>query len=124
MEFKFDDDQPIYKQLIEQIKVGILTGEYPSGERLPSVRELAVITKVNPNTIQRSLAELENEGLIITKRTSGKFVTEDKMQLLNMKEKQTEMLTTKFLDDCQKLGIKYQEILKMIKKKGENYESN
>ena len=124
MKFKFDDHQPIYKQLVEQIKVGILTGEYPSGERLPSVRDLAMITKVNPNTIQRSLIELENEGFITTKRTSGKFVTEDKIRLQSMKEKQTEMLTTKFLDDCQKLGIEYQEILKMIKKKGENYESN
>lgn len=124
MEFKFDDHQPIYKQLVEQIKVGILTGEYPSGERLPSVRELSLITKVNPNTIQRSLIELEKEGLLTTRRTSGKFVTEDTIRLQNAKEKQTEMLTKKFLDDCRKLGIEYQEILKMIKKKGENYESN
>lgn len=124
MEFKFDDHQPIYKQLVEQIKVGILTGEYPSGERLPSVRDLSLITKVNPNTIQRSLIELEKEGLLTTRRTSGKFVTEDTIRLQNAKEKQTEMLTKKFLDDCRKLGIEYQEILKMIKKKGENYESN
>jgi len=124
MEFKFDDCQPIYKQLIEQIKIGILTGEFPYGERLPSVRELAVVTKVNPNTIQRALVELEEDGLILTKRTSGKFVTDNVEMIQRMKDEQTEMLTSKFLADCYQLGIEYSTILKMIKEKGENYESN
>lgn len=124
MEFKFDDCQPIYKQLIEQIKIGILTGEFPYGERLPSVRELAIVTKVNPNTIQRALVELEEDGLILTKRTSGKFVTDNVAMIQRMKDEQTEMLTSKFLADCYQLGIEYSTILKMIKEKGENYESN
>lgn len=124
MEFKFDDHQPIYKQLVEQIKIGILTGQYPSGEKLPSVRELAVITKVNPNTIQRALLELENDGLITTRRTSGKFVTEDKAKLQKTQDEQAFMLVDKFLSDCAQLGMKQKDILKIIKEKGETYESN
>lgn len=124
MKFEFDDHQPIYKQLVDQIKVGILTGKYPSGEKLPSVRELAVLTKVNPNTIQRALLELESEGFITTKRTSGKFVTEDIKMLERIKSEQALSMTKKFLIDCQQLGISYQTVLKMIKEKGENYESH
>ena len=110
MKFRFDEHLPIYKQLVEQIKIGILTGAYPCGERLPSVRELAI--------------ELEDEGLITTKRTSGKFVTDDMKLIQKMKDEQAEMLTIKFLNDCQQLGISQQLILKMIKEKGEKYESN
>ena len=124
MKFRFDEHLPIYKQLVEQIKFGILTGAYPCGERLPSVRELAILTRVNPNTIQRALSELEDEGLITTKRTSGKFVTDNMKLIQKMKDEQAEMLTIKFLNDCQQLGISQQLILKMIKEKGEKYESN
>ena len=124
MEFNFDNYQPIYKQLIEQIKIGILTGIYPCGEKLPSVRELALITKVNPNTIQRALTELEDNELIITKRTSGKFVTSNEKKITIMRNEQADKLIEKFLNDSKKLGIEYQEIIKMIVKKGENYESN
>ena len=121
MKFRFDEHLPIYKQLVEQIKIGILTGAYPCGERLPSVRELAILTRVNPNTIQRALSELEDEGLITTKRTSGKFVMDDMKLIQKMKDEQAEMLTIKFLNDCQQLGISRQLILKMIKEKGEKY---
>lgn len=124
MEFYFDDHQPIYKQLVEQIKIGILTGAYPAGEKLPSVRELAIITKVNPNTIQRALTELEEDDLIMTKRTSGKFVTSDNKKLEKTKMEQADMLIEKFLSDCKRLGMEYQEIIKIMKKKGEKYESN
>lgn len=124
MEFRFDENLPIYKQLVEMIKVGILTGQYPCGEKLPSVRELAMETRVNPNTIQRALTELEDVGLIHTKRTSGKFVTEDKTLIETIKSEQAESLTGKFLYDCKRLGISKRMILKMIKERGEEYESN
>ena len=86
MEFEFDDDKPIYKQLVDKLKLEIVLGHFKSGEKLPSVRELSTMICVNPNTIQRSLAELEEEHLIYTKRTSGKFVTED--DDIKKKEKQ------------------------------------
>ena len=78
MRWEFSNDAPIYTQLIQQIKVGIVAGVFPPGERLPSVRELATEAGVNPNTMQRALAELERDGLVYSQRTAGRFVTEDK----------------------------------------------
>ena len=75
---KFDNNIPIYIQLVEQIKIDIISGKITSGERLPSVRDFALQMKVNPNTMQKALQELEDINLIYTERTNGKFVTEDK----------------------------------------------
>ena len=77
MKWQFSNDAPIYTQLIEQIKVGIVVGAFPPGERLPSVRDLATEAGVNPNTMQRALAELERDGLVFSQRTAGSFVSED-----------------------------------------------
>ena len=77
MLWQFSGDAPIYSQLIEQIKVGIVSGVFPPGERLPSVRDLATEAGVNPNTMQRALTELERDGLVYSQRTAGRFVTED-----------------------------------------------
>ena len=77
MQWQFSNDAPIYTQLIQQVKVGIVTGAFPPGERLPSVRDLATEAGVNPNTMQRALAELERDGLVYSQRTAGRFVTED-----------------------------------------------
>ena len=71
MKWLFSNDAPIYTQLIEQIKVGIVAGAFPPGERLPSVRDLATEAGVNPNTMQRALAELERDGLVFSQRTAG-----------------------------------------------------
>ena len=76
MKWDFSSDAPIYAQLILQIKVGIVSGAFPPGERLPSVRDLATEAGVNPNTMQRALTELERDGLVYSQRTAGRFVTE------------------------------------------------
>ena len=81
MLWQFSGDAPIYSQLIEQIKVGIVSGVFPPGERLPSVRDLATEAGVNPNTMQRALTELERDGLVYSQRTAGRFVTEDKAMI-------------------------------------------
>ena len=73
MEWYFRNDQPIYTQLTQQITLAILSGSIPSGGRLPTVRELAAEAGVNPNTVQRALAELEGTGLLHTQRTAGKL---------------------------------------------------
>ena len=70
MQWQFSNDAPIYTQLIQQVKVGIVTGAYPPGERLPSVRDMATEAGVNPNTMQRALAELERDGLVYSQRTA------------------------------------------------------
>ena len=72
MEWSFHSNQPIYTQLIEQLTLAILSGEYPTGGKLPAVRELAAEAGVNPNTMQRALAQLEQTGLLYTRRTSGR----------------------------------------------------
>ena len=77
MKWQLRSDAPIYSQLIEHIKLGIVSGEFPPGGKLPSVRDLAGEAGVNPNTMQRAFTELEREGLVNAQRTSGRYVTED-----------------------------------------------
>ena len=74
---QFDASRPIYAQLVERLKARILAGTYPPGGHLDSVRDLAAAAGVNPNTMQRALAQLETEGLVHTERTAGRYVTED-----------------------------------------------
>ena len=77
MPWELDNDRPIYLQLMERIQQDIVSGIYKPGDRLPSVRDLAVEAAVNPNTMQKALSELERSGLVYSQRTSGRFITED-----------------------------------------------
>ena len=86
MDYIFDNDRPIYVQLVEKLRIEIISGKLKSGERLPSVRELALTVRVNPNTMQIALVELENEGLIYTERTNGKFVTKNEELIEKVKK--------------------------------------
>ena len=86
MKFEFDNNVPIYIQLVEQLKIYIISEKIKSGERLPSVRDLALQTKVNPNTMQKALVELEELKLIYTERTNGKYITNDKDLINSYKE--------------------------------------
>ena len=87
MNFQFDNNIPIYIQLVEQLKIYIISGKLKSGDRLPSVRELALQSKVNPNTMQKALLELEEQKLIYTERTNGKYVTKDQQLIDKIKNK-------------------------------------
>lgn len=115
MDFEFDDNKPIYKQLVEQLKIAIITNVYKSGEKLPSVREYALLLRVNPNTINRALLELEEDKLIITKRTSGKFVTDDKKIIEKAKKELAKETIDKFMTDMKKLNISKKEVIELIK---------
>ena len=77
MLWELTNDRPLYIQLIEHIKLRILSSEYEAGQPFPSVRELALNANVNPNTMQRALVELEREGLLINERTNGRKITSD-----------------------------------------------
>ena len=77
MDWHFTDDRPIWQQLTEQLTLRILKGEYPPGGKLPAVREIAAQAGVNPNTMQRAMAQLEQDGLAVANRTAGRTVTED-----------------------------------------------
>ena len=105
MKFEFDNNIPIYIQLVENLKKYIISGKIKTGERLPSVRELAMQNKVNPNTMQRALSELENIGLIFTERTNGKFVTTDQSIIDKYKKEYAYEITIKFLNEMNSIGF-------------------
>ena len=116
----FDNNLPIYLQLVEQLIVHIISGKYFAGERLPSVRDLALQLKVNPNTVQKALLELENRGLIFTERTNGKFVTEDVSLIERQKVEYADMLTKGYMEAMEKIGFGNNDVLKLIKSFGGN----
>ena len=82
MNYNFDNNIPIYLQLVSLIKNDIIKGALSPGEKLPSIRDLAITYKVNPNTVSKALSELENISLIYTERTNGKYVSSD-ISLIN-----------------------------------------
>lgn len=114
MQWSFSNDAPIYAQLIEQIKVGIVTGAFPPGERLPSVRDLSTEAGVNPNTMQRAMAELERDGLVFSQRTAGRFVTEDRHMIEQAKRSLAERHIQTFLVAMDRLGFRREEILTLL----------
>lgn len=110
----FDANKPIYLQIIEEIKNRIISARYAPGGKLPSVRDFAAELSVNPNTMQRALAQLENEGLIYTERTSGRFVSKDIVIIESIKDEQAISLTKKYLKDMQALDYQLDEIHSLL----------
>ena len=118
MEYIFDNERPIYIQLVEKLRIEIVSGKLKKGERLPSVRELALIAKVNPNTMQKALVELESEGLIYTERTNGKFVTENVKLISSVKKKLAKEKLNTYLKDMEDIGITLEEIIEYLQELG------
>lgn len=114
MDWQFKPGQPIYTQIIEQMKLGIARGVFRPGERIPTVRELALEAAVNPNTMQRALAELEREGLFYTERTSGRFVTEEGEALNRMRKELVEDFIGELFANLEKMGMSREEIAKAV----------
>ena len=119
MEWKFRSDLPIYSQLVEQIKLGIVSAKLLPGERLMSVRDMATEAGVNPNTMQRALQELERDGMVYSQRTAGRFVTENMQVIERAKKKFAEEQIRSFLEAMKKLGYQWEEILSLLKEKEE-----
>lgn len=101
---QFDASRPIYAQLVERLKAKILAGTYPPGGHLDSVRDLAAAAGVNPNTMQRALAQLETEGLVRTERTAGRFVTEDTALIEQLRADTAQTLAADFSKRCAALA--------------------
>ena len=116
----FDNERPIYVQLVEKIRLEIVSGKLKSGERLPSVRELALIARVNPNTMQKALVELEDEGLVYTERTNGKFVTDNIELIEKIKKELAKEKVNNFINDMSNIGISYEEAIKYLQELGGN----
>ena len=115
MNYSFDNERPIYIQLVEKLMIEIVSGKLKPGERIPSVRELALALKVNPNTLQKALSELETEGLIFTERTNGKFVTENSKLIENKKKEMAKKVVSKYISDMKNIGIDFNEATKYLK---------
>ena len=111
---KFNNESPIYLQLYQRLALDIVTDKYLSGEKIPSVRELSSMYKVNPNTVQKALSELEDVKLIYTERTNGKFVTENKKVIKNYLESLAKDKTIIYINDMKNLGYTLREIIDMI----------
>lgn len=116
MPWDLDNNRPLYLQLMEKIQQDIISGVYHAGDRLPSVRELALEASVNPNTMQKALSELERNGLVHTQRTSGRFITEDKTMLKQLKTELAAVHIQDFLNTMKQLGFPPEEILELIEK--------
>ncbi|HOP71938.1 MAG TPA: GntR family transcriptional regulator [Thermoclostridium caenicola] len=114
MPWDLKPDRPIYTQLVEHIEWMILSGVYPPGSKLPSVRDLAKEASVNPNTMQRALAQLEEDRLIITHRTSGRSITEDSEMIQKARIRIAREQVSEFLEKMKKLGFDKKEILSII----------
>ena len=121
---KFNDNLPIYIQIMNLIKKKFIIGELKEEEKLPSVRELSIELKVNPNTIQRSYQELEREDLVFTQRGMGTFVTQDKNIISELKSNMASSIVEEFLRDMKSLGFNEREIKDLINENrgGKNHE--
>ena len=114
MAWELNNERPIYVQLMDYIKLGIISGKYPPGSKLPSVRELAGVASVNPNTMQKALAELENSKLIYSNRTSGRYVTEDETLVESCRSNLATEYCNDFFIKIKSLGLTDEEILSLI----------
>lgn len=108
-------------QIVDEIELRILNGTYEMGMRLPSVRDLAVLAAVNPNTMQRALAELEEMGLVTTQRNTGRTVTTDETAVSRARDSKADQLAETFMMQMQALGLSRKEVLDRLAK-GEHKE--
>lgn len=114
MSWDLKSDRPIYLQLIEQIEIKICSGIFAPGSKLASVRELAQEAAVNPNTMQKALSMLEEDGLLYTNRTSGRFITEDAKMIQQAKHKLAQDQISEFIEKMKSLGFDKKETLSII----------
>ena len=124
MQWQFSNEMPIYSQLVEQIKIGIVSGMFPPGERLPSVRDLATEAGVNPNTMQRAMTELERDVLVYSQRTAGRFVTEDHAVIQAAKRDLAQRHIHAFLAAMLRLGYGREEIISLLEQEHQEEGTN
>lgn len=114
MAWEFKNGIPIYTQIVDEMEMRIVSGKYTPGERLPSVRDLALEAGVNPNTMQRGLGELERRNLIYTERTSGKFITEDENVLKELNEEMAEKYVSRMIEELTGMGLDREQIIRAV----------
>lgn len=114
MAWTLDSDRPIFLQIVERIQTDIVSGRYQPGDKLPSVRDLAAEASVNPNTMQKAFAELERTGLVYSRRTSGRFITEDLTMVEKTKQNLASMQIREFLEKMEHIGFTKESIIQLI----------
>ncbi len=118
MSWNLDSSKPIYTQIIEKIQMDILSGKYQPGARLPSVRDLAADAGVNPNTMQKALAELERSNLVHSARTSGRFITEDTVMIDKMRENLAKAQIQEFFEKMKQMGFNQEKTILFMQQIG------
>lgn len=116
MAWNFNNSLPIYQQIMSEIQLRIIRGTYCPGEKLPSVREMAEEASVNPNTMQKAFVELERIGLVYSKRTIGRFITEDEEMIKSMQDNLIKQKVLVFIEDMNSIGIINDEIIPKVEK--------
>ena len=119
MDYKLDDNMPIYIQIMQKVRDAIASGEWAPGQKIPSVRELAALFEVNPNTMQRAMIELEREGLLVSERTAGRFVTEDRKLINGLKKDVAIAAADTFRSAMLELGYTPEEMIEFFRARNE-----
>ena len=110
MDTLLNESLPIYMQIMDHIRAAIISGELKAGEKIASVRELAEAFRVNPNTMQRALSELEREGLLVSEQTAGSFVTKDTEVIETVRGKAAEQIVIEFLQKMRNMGFTREQV--------------
>ena len=116
MQWQLEGDRPIYQHLVDQIMMQIVSGQRKAGDKVPAVRELAAEAGVNPNTMQKALAELERDGLVKSQRTSGRFVTDDKEKIMEVRRTLAYDEIERMVETISSLGYQKDDILRLLEK--------
>jgi len=111
---EFDNNMPIYLQIMNYIKRQIVTGTLKPGDKILSVRELATELQINPNTIQRTFQELEREEIVETRRGLGRYVTSEESKIMAIKKEMAGELLDRFINGMQELGFAAQDIVSIV----------
>lgn len=111
---EFDNNLPIYIQIMNYIKREIVTGKMKAGDKILSVRELAAELQINPNTVQRTFQELEREGVVETRRGLGRYVTSEEEKIMSIKKEMASDLLERFINGMQELGFTEQDITAIV----------
>ncbi len=119
MTWELKNDRPIFRQLVEHIQLMIVSGGYKPGEKLPSVRDLAAEAAVNPNTMQKALADLEQSGLVYAQRTSGRYITEDEGMIAKLKNELATQQILDFLERMGQIGFSKEQTIELMTTAGE-----
>ncbi|RIX59438.1 GntR family transcriptional regulator [Paenibacillus nanensis] len=114
MTIEFDNNAPIYIQIMNYIKKQIVIGKLGPGDKIESVRDLASELQINPNTIQRTFQELEREGIVETKRGLGRYVTDEESTIMQIKKEMAAELLDRFVNGMKELGFAEGDIVSLV----------